>query len=52
MYFWLYSNRILTAKALFNLFKNGVLVIWLHRFRFDHYFLKGIRGVILRHFPL
>ncbi|NHA59631.1 hypothetical protein BGL67_02455 [Helicobacter pylori] len=27
LYFWLYSNRILTAKALFNLFKNGVLVI-------------------------
>ncbi len=27
--FWFYSNRILTAKALFNLFKNGVLVICL-----------------------
>ncbi|OPG39485.1 hypothetical protein BGL69_03795 [Helicobacter pylori] len=27
LYVWLCSNRILTAKALFNLFKNGVLVI-------------------------
>ncbi|EMG89655.1 hypothetical protein HMPREF1403_01192 [Helicobacter pylori GAM201Ai] len=26
LYVWFYSNRILTAKALFNLFKNGVLV--------------------------
>ncbi|OPG51653.1 hypothetical protein BGL71_06570 [Helicobacter pylori] len=51
MYFWLYSNRILTAKALFNLFKNGVLVILLHRFRFDHYFLKGIRGGYFVPFP-
>ncbi|EKE81795.1 hypothetical protein OUS_0243 [Helicobacter pylori R056a] len=32
--------------------KNGVLVIWLHRFRFYHDFLKGIERVILHHFPL
>ncbi|RKV14777.1 hypothetical protein DD747_07740 [Helicobacter pylori] len=52
MYVWLCSNRILTAKALFNLFKNGVLVIWLHRFRFYHDFFKGIGGYFALFPPL
>ncbi|EKE95441.1 hypothetical protein OUQ_0143 [Helicobacter pylori R055a] len=34
----------MTAEVLFNLFKNGVLAIWFHRFRFDHYFLKRDKG--------
>ncbi|OPG19837.1 hypothetical protein BGL60_04610 [Helicobacter pylori] len=52
LYFWLYSNRILTAKVLFNLFKNRVLVVLLHRFRFYHYFLKRIRGYFVLFPPL
>ncbi|EJC09123.1 hypothetical protein HPHPP15B_0194 [Helicobacter pylori Hp P-15b] len=34
------------------LLKNGVLVIWLHRFRFYHYFLKRIRGYFVLFPPL
>ncbi len=32
--------------------KNGVLVIWLHRFRFYHDFLKGIGGYFVPLLPL
>ncbi|EMR56406.1 hypothetical protein A607_0202 [Helicobacter pylori UMB_G1] len=32
--------------------KNGVFVILLHRFRFDHYFLKGIGGYFAPFPPL
>ncbi|EJC10532.1 hypothetical protein HPHPP16_1508 [Helicobacter pylori Hp P-16] len=51
LYFWLYSNRILTAEVLFNVFKKWGFSYLPHRFRFDHYFLKGIRESYFAPFP-
>ncbi|AIP91690.1 hypothetical protein K750_10225 [Helicobacter pylori UM037] len=44
LYVWLCSNRILTAEALFNLFKNGVLVICLIVLDLITIFLKDKGG--------
>ncbi|RKV23291.1 hypothetical protein DD748_00295 [Helicobacter pylori] len=52
LYFWLYSNRILTAKALFNLFKNGVLVICFIVLDFIIIFLKDKGGYFAPFPPL
>ncbi|NHA88321.1 hypothetical protein BB424_02460 [Helicobacter pylori] len=51
MYVWLCSNRILTAKALFNLFKNGVLVNRFIVLDLITIFLKGIREGYFAPFP-